>query len=73
MLQVFIDNNGIILRSDWLNRQFATKLNIGDNIDLKVCENNIIQDKTFIIKKVNVQLNNSGFLNQITYIVNPIK
>ena len=73
MLQVFIDNNGIILRSDWLNRQFVTKLNIGDNIDLKVCENDIIQDKTFIIKKVNVQLNNSGFLNQITYIVNPIK
>ena len=73
MLQVFIDNNGIILRSDWLNKQFFTKLSVNDSIDLKVCENNIIQDKTFIIKKVNVQLNNRGYLNQITYIVNPIK
>ena len=73
MLQVFIDNNGIILRSDWLNKQFFTKLSVNDSIDLKVCENNIIQDKTFIIKKVNVQLNNSGFLNKITYTVNPIK
>lgn len=73
MRQVFIDNNGILLRSDWLNRQFATKLNVGDNIYLSVCENDIIQDKTFIIKKVIVQLNNSGFLDKITYIVNPIK
>lgn len=72
MLQVFIDNNGLILRNDWLHRQSIIKLNIGDHIDLKVYKNNIIQDKTFIVAKVIVQLNNSGYIDQITYIVNPI-
>ena len=61
MLQVFIDNNGAILKTNWLNRQFATKLNIGDHIELPFYENDIIQDKTFVIKKVIIKLDDNGF------------